>query len=68
MIRVALIGTNPALIAWGAAGAGASFTTNDNMLLMPQNTIEHFCLRSTDVSFYHQQVTGASTVQVAAAG
>lgn len=68
MVRVANIGSNPALVAFGAAGAAATFTSNDNMLLMAPNSVENFALASVDVSFYHLQVTGANTVQVTALG
>ena len=58
--------TNACLFAFGAAGAAASYTTNDNMVYLPANTIEYVRLDSADVSLYHLQVTGAGTLQIAA--
>jgi hypothetical protein len=56
--------TNACMFAFGVAGAAASYTTNDNMVYLAANTPEYFRVDSTDVSFYHIQITGAGTVQV----
>jgi hypothetical protein len=64
VVRVACIGSNAALVAFGAASAGASYTANTDMVLMAANSVEYWRILSTDVSFYHLQVSGSSTVQV----
>jgi hypothetical protein len=64
VIRIANIGTNPALYALGAAGAAASYTDNTNMHLLPPNSVTFVRATSTQVAFYHQQVTGSNTIQV----
>jgi hypothetical protein len=68
MVRVTCLGTNPALYAFGAAGASASHTGNTNMRIIPANAVDYVAVRSTEVAFYHQQITGASTIQVEALG
>lgn len=68
IVRIAAVGSNPCLVAFGAAGAAASFTGNTNMRLVPANSVEYVKVRSTEVSLYHLQVTGATTLQVEALG
>jgi hypothetical protein len=64
LIRVACIGSNACYFALGAAGASGSFTSA-NMIILAPNSVEYFKANSTDVSAYHQQITGSSTLQVA---
>lgn len=63
MVRVVNLGTNPALVAFGAATATASYTGNTNMHLMLPNTERTYRLDPAQVSAYHLQVTGANTLQ-----
>lgn len=66
--RIDNSGSNAALVAFGAAGAGASFTTNDNMVIIRSGTTEYWTLNGSDASFYHLQITGATTLQLVPMG
>ena len=64
IVRIANIGSNAALYAFGPAGAGASFTGNSTMQTMAPNSIEFRRVDASQVSLYHRQVTGPNTIQV----
>src|SRR3990167_2674787 len=66
--RIDNSGANAALVAFGAAGAGASFTSNDNMVIVRSGTTEYWTLNGSDVAFYHLQITGATTLQIVPMG
>lgn len=64
IVRIVNVGTNAALYAFDKAGQGASHTGNANMMIIPPNWVDHRRVDPAQVSFYHQQVGGSSTIQV----
>lgn len=63
MLRVAVI-SNACYFSLGAAGAAPA--TSATMMLLPSGSVTYMRARSTDVSAYHQQISGAGTLQVVA--
>ncbi len=61
IVRIVAI-TNACYVSFGPAATAPS--DNTTMLLVPANWEVVVSIRSTDVSMYHQQITGAATVQV----
>jgi hypothetical protein len=65
MVCISNGSANDALYAFGAAGAAASFTASSNMVLIPKQWVKYVRIDpSVDKSFYHLQITGATTLQV----
>jgi hypothetical protein len=64
LLRVVCAGSNACYFALGAASDAASYTSA-NMIILPANSVTYIKARSTDVSAYHLQITGSSTLQVA---
>jgi hypothetical protein len=65
VVRIANVGTNPALYAFDVAGQSANHTDNTNMLEIIPNWIEYRRVDRGQVSLYTRQVTGPNTLQVA---
>lgn len=62
ILRVAVIGSNACFFSLGAASAAPS--DNTPMIRLPGNSVEYFKAQSTDASAYHQQITGASALEI----
>lgn len=63
ILRVTVI-ANACYFSLGAASAAPADSTT--MMLLPVNSVTYLRARSTDVSAYHLQITGAGTLQVTA--
>lgn len=63
VLRLVVV-SNPCYVSLGAASSAPA--DNTTMMLLPVNTPTLMRARSTDVSVYHQQITGAGTLQVTA--
>lgn len=64
IIRVAVVGTNAVSFSLGAAGSVPADTTT--MITLLGNSVSFMKAKTTDVSMYLKQITGASTVEVTA--
>jgi len=58
------VATNPCYFSLGVAGAVPG--TNGPMMIVPSNFPIYLKAKSTDVSCYHQQITGAGSLKVVA--
>lgn len=63
-IRVAVIGTNACYFSLGVAATAPG--ANTAMITLPGNSSTFMKATKQDVSAYHQQITGSSTVEVSA--
>lgn len=64
VLRVAVVGSNPAYFSLGAAATAPA--TNATMMMLSANSVNFMKAKAADVSAYHQQITGSSTVEVVA--
>lgn len=63
LLRLSTTGANPCYFSLGAAATPPA--DNTHMILLQANSTHLFRALAADVSLYHQQVTGAITLQVA---
>lgn len=64
ILRVAVVGTNACSFSLGAASSAPSDITT--MISLLGNSVSFFKAKSTDVSAYCKQISGASTLEIVA--
>lgn len=64
VIMVTVQGSNACYFSLDVASQAGTIT-NASMVILVPNSVNYFVATSADVSVYHQQITGASTLQVA---